>query len=83
VIPLIAMQMNAMKIGASVSLVFSTVLDQVRLGLVDEDEEVQEVTDRGYWEQRGTKETIAMADEIRLLRRCLREQFGTAGQFFW
>jgi hypothetical protein len=35
------MQMNAMKIGASVSLVFSTVLDQVRLGLVDEDEEVQ------------------------------------------
>jgi hypothetical protein len=60
VIPLIAMQMNAMRIGAGVSLIFSTVLDQVRLGLVEEDEEVQEVTDRAYWEHRGTKETIAM-----------------------
>jgi len=33
------------------------------LGLVDE-EEVQEVTDRAYWEKRGTKQTVAMADRL-------------------
>jgi len=31
---------------------------------VDEDEEVQEVTDRAYWEKRGSKNTLAMADEL-------------------
>lgn len=49
-IPLIAIQMNAVKLGDNVSLVCSTVLGEARLGLVDEDEEVQEVTDRSYWE---------------------------------
>jgi len=43
---------------------FTTVLDQLNLRLVDEDEEVQEITDRAYREHRGTKETVAMADEI-------------------
>lgn len=31
---------------------------------MDEDEEVQEVTDRAYWEVRGSKATVAMADEV-------------------
>jgi hypothetical protein len=31
----------------------------------DEDEEVQAVTDRNYWETvRGTKETVAPADDM-------------------
>jgi hypothetical protein len=63
-IPLIAIQMQAFKISDQVFLVFTTVLDEIRLGLVDEDEEVQEVTDRSYWEQRGSKSTVAMADEL-------------------
>lgn len=63
VIPLMAIQMSAIQLGDSVSLVFTTVLDQVRLGLVDEDEEVHETTDRAYWENRGSKATVAMADE--------------------
>ena len=63
-IPLVAIQMSAVQIGEAVSLVFTTVLDQVRLGLVDEDEETQEVTDRTYWETRGSKATVAMADEL-------------------
>lgn len=63
-IPLVAIQMSAVQIGEAVSLVFTTVLDQVRLGLVDEDEETQEVTDRTYWENRGSKATVAMADEL-------------------
>jgi predicted transport protein len=63
-IPLVAIQMMAVQLGDSVSLVFTTVLDQLRLGLVDEDEEVHEATDRTYWEARGTKATLAMADEL-------------------
>jgi predicted transport protein len=63
-IPLIVVQMNAIKIGDQVSLVFTTVLDELPLGLVDEDEEIQEVTDRAYWERRGAKATISMVDEL-------------------
>ncbi len=63
-IPLIVVQMNAIKIGEQVSIVFTTVLDELPLGLVDEDEEIQEVTDRAYWERRGTKATVGMADEL-------------------
>ena len=63
-IPLIAIQMNAVKIGESVSLIFTKVLDQTVIGLEDEEED-KEVTDRNYWEQKwGTKATVAMADEI-------------------
>ena len=56
--------MNAIKIGNQVSIVFTTVLDELPLGLVDEDEEIQEVTDQAYWERRGTKATVGMADEF-------------------
>ncbi len=33
------------------------------LGLIDEDEEVAEVADRAYWEQRSTKPVMAMMDD--------------------
>jgi len=56
--------MNAIKVGNNLSLVCTTVLDQVTLGLVEEDEETHEVTDRAYWEQRGTKETVALTDDL-------------------
>jgi len=64
VIPLMAIQMNAVKMGNQIGLAFTTVLDQVLLGLVDEDEEVQEATDRSYWEKRGTPTTVKMADNL-------------------
>src|SRR5437762_2556314 len=63
-IPLIAIQMNAVKVGPHLSLMFTTVMDQLPRGLVDEDEEVQEVTNRDYWEHRGTKETLGIVDEL-------------------
>lgn len=63
-IPLIAVQMSAIKVGEHISLVCSTVLDEMTLGLVDEEEEVKEVTDRNYWIQRGTKETVNMVDDL-------------------
>ncbi len=63
-IPLVAIQMKALKSGNSVGLVFTTVVDQMALGLVEEDEEVQETTNRAYWEQRGSKKTLAIADQL-------------------
>lgn len=63
-IPLVAIQLSAFRLGDNVSLVFSKVLDEMRLGMVDEDEEVQAVTDRAYWEARASKQTLAMADEM-------------------
>jgi predicted transport protein len=63
-IPVVAIQLSALRLGDSVSLVFSKVLDEMPLGLVDEDEEVQAVTDRSYWEERASKHTLAMADEM-------------------
>lgn len=63
-IPLVAIQMRALKLNDSVGLVFTKVLDQMTLGLVDEDEEVQETTDRSYWVGRGSQQTIAMCDEL-------------------
>jgi len=63
-IPLIALQMNAFTVGNTVSLVFTKVLDQLTLGLVEEDEEVAEVTDRAYWEKRGSGATVALVDDL-------------------
>ncbi len=68
-IPLVAIQMKALKAGNSIGLVFTTVVDQLTLGLLDEDEEVQETTDRSYWELRGSKKTVAIADELLGLAR--------------
>ncbi len=63
-IPLIAIQMRALSVAKEIGLVFTTVVDQLALGLVDEDEEGQEPTDRAYWEARGSKKTVAMADQL-------------------
>jgi hypothetical protein len=63
-IPLIAIQMRALRIENKIGLVFTTVLDQLSLGLVDDDEEVQVPTDRAYWESRSSKKILAMADQF-------------------
>ncbi len=63
-IPLVAIQLSAIRLGDTVSLICSTVLDELKLGLVDDDEEVQAVTDRAYWEGRASKHTLAMTDEM-------------------
>lgn len=64
-IPLIAIQMKAIKIEGKIGLVFTTVLNQIEIGLTDDEDEInQETTDRNYWETRGSKKTVAMADEL-------------------
>ena len=61
-IPLIAIQFQALKIGEYTSLVFTTVLGELVRG--DEDEESQPPPDRSYWEQRGSKITVSLADQL-------------------
>ena len=63
-IPLIAIQINAFKFGDEIALVFTKVLDEMPLGLVEEDEGIQEETNRDYWLKRGTEATVKMADQI-------------------
>ena len=63
-IPLVAIQMNALKFNDHIGLVFTKVLDQMTLGLVDEDEDVQEATDRSYWLNRASEKTVGMCDAL-------------------
>lgn len=63
-IPLIAIKMGAFKMGEDVALNCVTVLDEVSLGLIDEDEKISEPTDRNYWIERSSVGTVEMADEL-------------------
>ena len=62
-IPIIAIQVKAIKHNNNLGLNFTTVL-----GLVtpDEEEEFGETVDRAYWEKRATKDTVRMADDLLL-----------------
>ena len=64
-IPLIAIQMQALRIGENIALVFTTVMDEFSRGLVDEDEDAAAApTDRTYWEKRSSKPTLSLADDL-------------------
>lgn len=68
--PLIAIQMQALKVGDNMTLVFTKVMDELSRGLVDEDEDAEAApTDRAYWEKRATKATVALADQMLELLR--------------
>lgn len=64
-IPLIALQVKAIKIGESITLTFTKVLDEIprRLESDIEEEEVQK-TDRKFYEQKFSIESIAAVDEL-------------------
>lgn len=64
-IPIMAIQVTAIETSDGLGLQFTKVLDTVKLGYLDEDEEVAEPADRNYWEsKRGTVKTVSMADKI-------------------
>jgi hypothetical protein len=64
-IPLIAIQMKAITVGGNVLLVFTKVMDEMARGLVDEDEDAEAApTDRAYWEDRGSKATVQLGDQL-------------------
>ena len=63
-IPLIAIQAHAVKVKDKVGLVFTRVLDELPMGRLEEEEEGQEPTDRAYWESKGSKQTVGLADRV-------------------
>ena len=58
--------MQAYKVGEYFTLIFTKVLDELTRGPVDQDEEAEDIwTDRKYWEEeRATKETLQLTDEL-------------------
>src|SRR5206468_1962750 len=62
-IPLIAIQISAIRLGDQVSLICTRVLDEMNLGLVDEDEEVQTPANRAYWEELSSHESLTTVDK--------------------
>lgn len=71
-LPLVAIQMQALRIDDQVALVFTTVFNELSRGLVDEDEDAEATpTDRAYWEHRASKGTLGPADEmLKMAREC-------------
>lgn len=63
-IPIIAIQMNALKVNSNLVLHFTKVLDEIERGDDDEyGDGPDPLTDRPYWEERSSKASVAVADE--------------------
>ena len=62
-IPLIAIQVKAVKIEDTISLFFTKVLDENKFDLLEEDSG-SEPTDRAYWEKKATKESLKLTEKI-------------------
>jgi len=62
-VPLIAIQMTAIRAQEGVGLIFTKVLDERTLGLVDEDEESSPSANIECWLERGTDKTVKMVDK--------------------
>ena len=62
-IPLVAIKMEALEHNGEMGLHFTKVLEPIALGS-DDEEGAQSATDRAYWEARGSKATVHIADEL-------------------
>lgn len=62
-IPLIAIQMNALDVGGSLTLHATKVLDLMQLG-TDDDDEPGQATDRAYWVAKGSQASVEVADRM-------------------
>ena len=60
-IPVIAIQLKAIKYKDEIGLDFTKVLDLIT---PDEEQEAGEVVDKAYWEKRGSKETVKLAEKV-------------------
>ena len=63
-IPIIALQMNAIKIENKISLVFTKVLDETGYEAVFDEEEDYTEVDRKYWENKNIKDSLAKIDDV-------------------
>ena len=62
--------MQVLKVGDHTTLIFTKVLDELSRGLVDEDEDAEAApADRPYWERRGSRATVQIADELLAIAR--------------
>jgi len=66
-IPLIAIQLRAFEVNGALTLIPITVMNKLDLGTDDED--AGETTDRAYWEQKASKATVKLAEDVLLLVR--------------
>ena len=55
-IPIIAIQVKALRIENTISLLFTTVVDEMALATEEEDESIK--VDRKYWEDKGSEESV-------------------------
>lgn len=60
-IPIIAIQLNALKVGEQLVLNFTKILDEVTIG--EEEDELIEKVDRNYWENKSSIESVRLVDE--------------------
>ncbi|MGZ0879601.1 hypothetical protein ACWZQY_026920 [Priestia megaterium] len=65
-IPIIAIQMNAIKFENQIGLQFITVLDETALQNYNEEDEqeLQISVDRNYWEEKAPKEIVSLTDKL-------------------
>ncbi|WCO03490.1 hypothetical protein [Psychroserpens ponticola] len=63
-IPLIAIQLNALKVGNKIVLDFVTVMNQFALRRDDTVEAKLVETNRDYWNKRATKKTVEIVDKL-------------------
>lgn len=63
-IPIIALKMTVYKVGDDHALTFVKVLDELSLGLVGDDERVNEPTDPSQWERRSSKAQMAFVNDL-------------------
>ena len=61
-IPIIAIQLKALKYDNRISLFFTTVLNTTEYNEPEED--VSEPTDRKYWEEKGSEFSLTLTDEL-------------------
>jgi hypothetical protein len=76
--PLIALQMQALKVGEHMTLVFTKVMDELKRA---PDGPEPPPVDRGYWEARGSKATVQLADELVGMVREIDPSLERAGDF--
>lgn len=62
-IPLIVLKMVAYEVNGEIALTFTKIIDEVQLGIPDEDENI-EPTNRAYWEKRSCKDMLTLADDL-------------------
>src|SRR5258708_23380818 len=64
-VPMMALQLNAIELDDRIILNFTRVLDEISSGAIEEEAELseREVTDRDYWQQKGSEFSLGLADE--------------------